>query len=65
LLYFLYIYEYGTLRPVEVTLRRGMGWRENNGRDELNQVRCLHIYGNVTKTTPVKLLYTNKDIKNK
>jgi hypothetical protein len=29
--YFLYIYEYGTLKPVEVILRRGRGKREDNG----------------------------------
>jgi hypothetical protein len=34
--YFLYIYEYGTLKPVEVILRRGRDERENNGRDEPN-----------------------------
>jgi hypothetical protein len=31
-MYFLYNYEYGTLKPTEVTLRRRMGNRENNGR---------------------------------
>jgi hypothetical protein len=31
------MYEYGTLKSVEVILRRGMGKREDNGGDELNQ----------------------------
>jgi hypothetical protein len=35
-MYFLSIYEYGTLKPVEVILRRGRGKRENNGSDEPN-----------------------------
>jgi hypothetical protein len=33
-MYFLYIYEYGTLKPAEDTLRRGMGKRENNGDNQ-------------------------------
>jgi hypothetical protein len=36
-MYFLYMYEYGTLKSVEVILRRGWGrGRENNGGDEPN-----------------------------
>jgi hypothetical protein len=31
------MYEYGTLKPVEVILRRGWRKRKNNGRDEPNQ----------------------------
>jgi hypothetical protein len=30
------MYEYGTLKPIEVILRRGRGNRENNGGDESN-----------------------------
>jgi hypothetical protein len=30
------MYEYGTLNPVEVILRRGRRKRENNGGDEPN-----------------------------
>jgi hypothetical protein len=30
------MYEYGTLKPVEVILRKGMGRRDNNGGDEPN-----------------------------
>jgi hypothetical protein len=32
---FLYLYEYGILKPVEAILRRGRG--KNNGEDEPNQ----------------------------
>jgi hypothetical protein len=31
---FLYLYKYGTMKPVEVILRRGRGKRENNGENE-------------------------------
>jgi hypothetical protein len=34
--YFLHMYEYGTLNPVEVILRRGRCKRESNGGDEPN-----------------------------
>jgi hypothetical protein len=43
LMYFLHICEYGTLKSVEVTLRRGEGKRENNGGDEPNQ-DTLYVY---------------------
>jgi hypothetical protein len=33
-MYFLYNYEYGTLKPMEITLRRKIGDRENKGRDK-------------------------------
>jgi hypothetical protein len=33
---FLYVYEYGTLKPVEVILRRGKEKREKNEGDESN-----------------------------
>jgi hypothetical protein len=32
-MYSLYMYEYGTLKPVEVMLRTECGRRENNGGD--------------------------------
>jgi hypothetical protein len=35
-MYFLYNYQYGTLKSDEVNLRRGWGRRENNGGDEPN-----------------------------
>jgi hypothetical protein len=35
-MYFLYMYEYGTLKPVKVISRWGRGKRENGGGDELN-----------------------------
>jgi hypothetical protein len=35
-MYFLYMCKYGTLKPVEVTLRRRRGKRENNGGNEPN-----------------------------
>jgi hypothetical protein len=41
---FLYNYEYGTLKPVDVTIRKGQGRKENNGEDEPIQ----GTYGNVT-----------------
>jgi hypothetical protein len=31
------MYECGTLKPVEVILRRGRGKGKNNGGDEINQ----------------------------
>jgi hypothetical protein len=37
-MYFLYKYEYGTLKPVEVTLKRKCGRRENNGRNKPNWI---------------------------
>jgi hypothetical protein len=37
LMYFLCMYEYGILRPVKVTLRRGKRKREYNEGDEPNQ----------------------------
>jgi hypothetical protein len=35
--YFLYIYKYGTLRPVEATFKKGRKKRDNNRGDEPNQ----------------------------
>jgi hypothetical protein len=37
------MYEYGTLKPGKVTLRRGSGKRENKGGDEPNQ-GIIYVY---------------------
>jgi hypothetical protein len=42
-MYFLYIYEYGTLKPAEVILRRGRKKRKNNGENEPSQ-DILYVY---------------------
>jgi hypothetical protein len=56
------MYEYGTLKPVEVILRSRWGKRENNGGDEPNQVHCKHIW-KCHNETPIQLLHTNKNVK--
>jgi hypothetical protein len=43
-MYFLQMYEYGTLKPVKVILKKGGQKRENNGGDEPNWVHCIHIW---------------------
>jgi hypothetical protein len=53
------MYKYGTLKALEVILRRRKEKGENNGGDESNQV---HIYGRITKKPPLPLLYTKKNI---
>jgi hypothetical protein len=35
-MYFLYIYEYGTLKPVEVISRSGVGEEVDEWKDKLN-----------------------------
>jgi hypothetical protein len=42
-MYFLHIYEYGTLKSVEVALRRGKRKRESNGGNEPNQC-TFYVY---------------------
>jgi hypothetical protein len=42
-MYFLSLYEYGTLKPVEDILRRGSGKKKKNGGDYI-----VHICENVT-----------------
>jgi hypothetical protein len=37
-------YEYGTLKPAKVILRRGWGKRESNGGDEPNWGILYHIW---------------------
>jgi hypothetical protein len=41
------------LKPVEVTIRREVGRRENNGEDEQIQGVNTVIYENVTTKSPV------------
>jgi hypothetical protein len=61
---FLYMCEYGTLKPVKVILRMEMSKRRNNGGDEPNQAHCIHIWKCYNKTS-VQLIYSNKNIKKK
>jgi hypothetical protein len=42
-MYFLYIYNCGTLKPIEIVFRRENWKKENNGGDEPNPVYCVHI----------------------
>jgi hypothetical protein len=37
------MYEYGTLKPIKVILRRGARKRENNGGDEPNR-GAIYVY---------------------
>jgi hypothetical protein len=61
LMCFLYTYEYGALKPVEVTLRR---WRGRGGRITVGWTKPGHsIHGNVTMKFPVQLSYRNKMFK--
>jgi hypothetical protein len=39
--YILNMYKYGTLKPVQVTLRRRVGEKENNGGREMSQTKIL------------------------
>jgi hypothetical protein len=57
-MYFLHIYEFGTLKPVEVILRK----RKERGRimEEMNQ-GIFYTY--MEMKPPILLLYTNKKIK--
>jgi hypothetical protein len=42
---FLFMYEYGTLKPVKVILRRGMGGEgENNGGNKPNGVQYMCLW---------------------
>jgi hypothetical protein len=53
--YFLYMYEYGTLKPVKVILRRGVG-KIMKG---INQIRVYYTYiwKCCNKTTCIIILY--------
>jgi hypothetical protein len=44
LMYFLHMYKDGTMKPVEVILRRGTGKRENKGWMDQTGVHCTHIW---------------------
>jgi hypothetical protein len=59
-MYLQYVYEYETLKPGEVILRRGRGKRENSGGDEPNRGT---IFGNVTMNLPAQVINTNKTLK--
>lgn len=50
LMQFLYKSEHGTLKPVIVTLRRGMGRRENRGDEPIQGIK--HIYMEMLQGTP-------------
>jgi hypothetical protein len=67
LMYFLHMYEYGTLKPFKVILRRGKGKRENNGGDEphrgtlgayteMLQQNSLYNYYILIKTLKIKIM---------
>jgi hypothetical protein len=60
LMYFLHMYEYGTMKYLGAFLRRGGRGRKMEGWTKPGYV--IHIYENVTEST-VQLLYTNKNIK--
>jgi hypothetical protein len=49
------MYEYGTLKPAEVILKRERRKRKNNGDDEPNGVYCMYIWKCQMKL-PVQLL---------
>jgi hypothetical protein len=55
-MYSLHIFEYGTLKPIKIILRRG---RERE-RTKLGCIVCIH--GNVIMKPPVQL-YTIKNLK--
>jgi hypothetical protein len=42
-MYFLYKYEYGTFKLVEITIRRGLSRKENNGGGGTD-LGIIHIY---------------------
>jgi hypothetical protein len=62
-MYFLYLYEFGTLKLVKIILRRERG--KEGTKEGMNQtgVDCTHIW-KCYNETPLQLLYTNKMIKN-
>jgi hypothetical protein len=63
LMYVLYVYKYGTLKPVKVILRGGRR-RTMEGMNQ-TRVQYMHIWKCHNNPTPVQLLYTNKNINNK
>jgi hypothetical protein len=50
-MYFLYTYEYGTLKPVKAILRRESGKRENDEGAEPNQ-GATYVYMEIYNETP-------------
>jgi hypothetical protein len=61
-MYFLYKYEYETLKSVEVILRKGRRKRKNNGGDEPNG-GALYAYKEISQKT---FLYNHHiSVKNK
>jgi hypothetical protein len=49
-MYFLYKNEYRIFRPVEITIRRRLRWKEKNRGDEPIQVL---IHGSITMKLPI------------
>jgi hypothetical protein len=47
------MYEYGTLKPAETILRRGIGQEGEQWRGITNLAYNICIYGNVTMKYPV------------
>jgi hypothetical protein len=48
---FLYTYEHGTLKPIEVIFRRGQEKRKNNRGDEPNQ-STIYMYMEMSQHPP-------------
>jgi hypothetical protein len=55
LIYFLYIYEYGTLKLVKVILSKRIGKRESNGGDESNQ-STVYVYVEISQQNPCMII---------
>jgi hypothetical protein len=59
------MYEYGTLRPISVILRRGWKKKENNGGDETNW-GTLYTYMEMSQQNhAIQLLHANKIVNKK
>jgi hypothetical protein len=54
---FLHIYEYGTLKYIEVILRKGRERRENNRRNESNRTILYSFMG--MSQSPLQQVYAN------
>jgi hypothetical protein len=59
--YFLYMYEYGTLKPIQVILRRGRKKRKKIEGMNQTGIYNTHIW-KCYIDTHVQLLYTNKNV---
>jgi hypothetical protein len=55
-MYFLYMYEYGSLKPVDVILSRGRKKRKNNEEDEPG-IHCMRIWKCHNKTPCTTIIY--------